>query len=84
MMTKQFALSHSSKYDSEEGGILNYFEDKKHLAIFDKEAGDFEDISQKWIKDKNERKLVGEKAYEIVKKNHTWHNRAKKIINDLK
>ncbi len=82
MMSKGFVLSHTSKYDKIIGGLLHYFEEERHLATFNNK--NFSEIAAKWLKNKNERYVIAENGYKYVKENHTWLNRAKQILKDLK
>ena len=36
-MSGQFVLSHKSKFDKDPGGLLHFFEDQKHLVLYDKD-----------------------------------------------
>ena len=82
MMNKQFVLSHNSKFDYLPGGLLYYFDEKKHVGIYEKQ--NFKNVTEKWLKDEKARITASEKSYKIVKENHTWDHRVIQILKDLK
>jgi len=77
-----FVLTHESPHDNKPGGMLTAFEPGVHYGAFTPE--NLKDEAKRWLKDKKARKQIGINASDVIRKNHAWHHRAKKIADDLK
>jgi len=58
--------------------IKQYFNESE--VVFAKNKKDWFKKIDYYMKDKEKRKIISEKAYQKVMKYHTYHNRAKQII----
>jgi glycosyltransferase involved in cell wall biosynthesis len=72
-----FIAMHNSKRDMLDGGILSSFEEGEHFVYFNK------DNLSELIKDDINRKRITKNAFENVRDNHSWDNRAKQLLGLL-
>jgi hypothetical protein len=77
-----FIATHESVNDTLRGGILDGFCPDEHFGYYRKNS--IENDCMKWLINKNKRVVVGERAKDIIRNNHLWVHRAKKIIQNLK
>ncbi len=76
-----FIFTHASPHDNKPGGMHTAFEPGVHYGMYTPET--LRDEALRWLKDEAKRQEAAAKSAAIVRRNHTWRDRANQIVADL-